>query len=83
MVIDTPILALKGWRNLASADPACTKTEHNRYIQSLRLKVKELKEEDKTKLASRRNLQNDVCEDSVENPDFFNLVELGFWLITR
>jgi hypothetical protein len=39
------------------------------------LRLKELK--NKTELAWRRNLQNDVREDSVENPDFLSLAELG------
>jgi hypothetical protein len=37
----------------------------------------------KTELAWRRNLQNDVREDSVENPDFLSLAELGFWFIAK
>ena len=28
----------------------------------------------------RRNLQKDVDKNSVENPDFLNMVDFGFWL---
>ena len=58
-----------------------TQAEYNRYTHSLR--VKELKEEVIELSSWRRNFQNNVCEDTVENPDYFSMAEFGFWFIAK
>ncbi len=45
------------------------------------LRLKQLKEEVGTCLET--NLQNDVCKDTVKNPDDFMLAEFGFCFIAK
>ena len=56
-----------------------TKTNHNSCTHSLRLK--ELKEEVRNRFET--NFQNDVCKDTLGNPDDFSLAEFGFWFIAK